>query len=96
MSTETIYVVLSAYYKHGEADIEIIRGDDNLDIYLRDELPKYHYIDEEELDEIEDILALIDFAIEKGNKQIDEQWGWGILNIVKIVADNIKTIDYMN
>ena len=88
-----VFVVLSAYYKHGEVVMEVFSDHSKLRTYLMDCIDQYkpgfdfenHEDSEYDMgDEIEGVYALIKLAVELGQMHVELQRGWGILKIMEI------------
>ncbi len=82
------YTVFCVYYKHGEFSVDILNNDNNLKEYCMEQLEIY---DEDRdvvyYDGTEDIEILINKTIEYGTKYVEEQYGWGVVSIIK--GDNL-------
>lgn len=99
-----IFVVLTAYYKHGEADTEIFMGRESLEDYLSEQMKKYNPDWTLEVDSLLDptddgrFYALIRSAVGIGKTYVDNQNGWGVIKITEICETNgaYETTEYPN
>jgi chemotaxis regulatin CheY-phosphate phosphatase CheZ len=96
----SIFVVTTAYYKHGEADSKIFTDIGCLEEYLTEEIRGYGYDSELESsnydvnDKDERIYALAETAVRLGRAYVDDQIGWGILKITEICIDGVVKEQY--
>jgi len=77
------FVVTSVYYKYAEYDVCQIVGSDRLRAYLLHRLHGYYKFDASSLDPLIALPELARIAIREGEKQIQGQYGMGIVAIVQ-------------
>lgn len=83
-----MYTVFSIYYKHAEFSIDILKDDKALREYCIEQLEEYEEdLDDIDFDGIEDIDILIQKTIEHGKEFVSNQYGWGVVGIIK--GDNL-------
>jgi hypothetical protein len=86
----SIFVVLTAYYKHGEADTKIFMNRVSLENYLIEQIKKYNSGWTLEEDSLLDpsvdgrFYALIRIAVHIGKTYVSDQNGWGVIKITEI------------
>ena len=81
---QRIWIVLRAYYTHGEAATKIFFNDHDLAAYLKtfiDESNDSEYGLSEDDDDVDPFLDLVYTSVLIGRRRIREQIGWGILEI---------------
>ena len=89
-----MFIVLTAYYKHGEADVEIYDRGEIVE-FLREKLQRYGIDpddEDDEDDEDEKLESLIIKTVKYGQKNVREQNGWGVLKIIEIVDDGHRFV----
>jgi len=89
----SVFVVTTAYYKHGEADTEIFTDIGYFEEYLLGEIRKSDcdFVLESSNYDVNDsderIYALAETAVRLGKAYVQDQNGWGILKITEICID---------
>jgi hypothetical protein len=83
-----MYAVFSIYYKHGEGDVKIVTNDDDMKKYCIELLQVYNYDNDDYGDYESDSLdTLISKTVERGKIHVENQYGWGVISIIK--GDNL-------
>ena len=88
-----MYVVFCSYYKHAEVSCKVLANDEELRNFCLEELIQYEYNyedneDNETNDEKQDpnfltLPELVALTVKEGNKQIDDELGWGLRYVFK-------------
>lgn len=90
LKTKTIYVVLEAYYKHGECGMTVFQDEnagnagnagDKMIEYMRLNYLDDYFMNENIDDHPTNVADWIELALEIGERRINEQIGWGIKEV---------------
>lgn len=97
-TTSNMYTCVEVYYKHGEHFVSTISSDEEMRRYCLNQLIDYDILPDRNTQHyviaaaqyntmmLDDLIRLV---IEKGNMQVNEQLGWGLVDVVK--GQNLTT-----
>lgn len=81
------YLVFSAYYKYGETMVKLYKSEKELRDAMLEELSKAESRFGRPFEENQSTEGLIYDCLELGTYIIDNQYGYGIVHVAKIVGD---------
>lgn len=89
----SVWIIFETYYKHKEFGVKTMYGKNELKEYLISEIRRYkEYISEETDENFEcpkmPLYDLINQAVQLGNEYVQEEYGWGIRQILKLTSES--------